>query len=162
MSFYINFYRLQSGQSYFDTLPPHVADYYVTYSKACKCTTAGRNRAQECENVFDVAFPTVLKTNLSPMFLCDRQKRDVYNSDDIQEEDFQLFKHTPTLRARLKRNVALRKLSKENATRHCAERISETEIGKLCAKVGADLQALVNTCSIDLEVSNILPLYKLV
>ena len=105
-----------------------------------------------CENAFDVAFPTVAKKNLSPMFLCDRQKRDVYYSDDLTDEDFQLFKET-SLRLRLRREALNQKISKENATRYCAERIANTEIGILCAKVGVNVQALVNTCAIDLEVS---------
>ena len=86
------------------------------------------------------------------MFLCDRQKRDVYYSDDLTDEDFQLFKQTP-LRPRLRREALNQKISKENATSYCAERIANTEIGKLCAKVGVNVQALVNTCAIDLEVS---------
>ena len=88
------------------------------------------------------------------MFLCDRQKRDVHAhySDDLTDEDFQLFKQTP-LRLRLRREVLNQKISKENATRYCAERIANTEIGILCAKVGVNVQALVNTCAIDVEVS---------
>lgn len=88
--------------------------------------------------------------------LCNRQKRDVHFSDDPTEEDYQLFTQTRQLRSRLRREVPVGPVSKENATRYCAERISETEIGKLCAKVGVDVQALVNTCSDDLEVSKLL------
>lgn len=89
------------------------------------------------------------------MFLCDRDKRDVHYSDDPTEEDFELFKQTPQLRPRFRRAMQTGKISKENATRYCAERISETEIGKLCAKVGVNVQALVNICSADVEVSNL-------
>ena len=92
---------------------------------------------------------------LSPTQLCDRDKRDLrgHYSDDATEEDFQLFKQTPHLRDRIRREVIPEHVSKENATRYCAERISETKIGKLCAKVGVNVQALVNTCSSDIEVS---------
>jgi len=86
------------------------------------------------------------------MFLCDRDKRDVHYSDDPTEEDIQLFKQTPQLQPRYKRALQVGQISKENATRYCAERISETEIGDLCAKVGVNVQALVNTCSADIEV----------
>ena len=90
------------------------------------------------------------------MFLCDRQKRDVEYSDDPSEEEFQFLKKTPLLRPRFRREVPNEKVSKENATNYCAERISETEIGKLCANVGVNLQELVDTCSVDLEVTNYL------
>lgn len=97
--------------------------------------------------------------NLSPTQLCDRDKRDIHYSDDPTEEDFQLFKKTPQLRARIRREAIAEAVSKENATRYCAERISETNIGKLCAKVGVNVQALVNTCSSDIEVSKSILFY---
>ena len=149
--FYVNIYRLQKGQSFFDILPPQVEDYEVQYTTACRCRKRdGEN--QVCENAFDVAFPTVLKKNLSPMFLCDRQKRDVLFSDEPTEEDIQLFKQTPLSRHRSRREVVT-KISTEDPVRYCAERISETKIGKLCAKVGVNVQALVSVCSDDIEVS---------
>lgn len=86
---------------------------------------------------------------------CDRQKRDVHYLDNPTEEDIQLFKETSQLHSRLKREVELGSVPKENATRYCAERISETKIGKLCAKIGVNVQALVNTCSADVEVSTL-------
>lgn len=89
----------------------------------------------------------------SPTKVCSRQKRDVHSLDDPTEEDIQLFKETPLLRNRLRREVQFGSVSKENATRYCAERISETNIGKLCSKIGVNVQALVNTCSADVEVS---------
>lgn len=88
------------------------------------------------------------------MFLCDRQKRDVHYSDDLTDEEIQLFKRRASLHPRFRREVEHEGISKENATRHCAERLSETEIGKLCAKVGVNVQALVNSCSVDVQVSS--------
>lgn len=128
----------------------------MKYSTACQCKKSKNVATGECQDAFTAAFPTVMNKSLfdlSPMFLCDRQKRDVHYSDDPTEEDFQLFKQTPQLRPRFRRAVQSGQISKQNATRYCAERISETEIGKLCAKVGVNVQALVNTCSYDLEVS---------
>ncbi|XP_068690355.1 uncharacterized protein [Montipora foliosa] len=142
--------RLLHNQSYFDVLPPHVNDTKVDYSDACQCVDGATGHGNaDCVNAFDVAFPTVNEQNLSPMFLCDRQKRDIQFSDDPTDEDFELFKQTPPLRMRRRREV--KKITKENATDYCAERISETKIGKLCAKVGVDLQALVDVCSMDIE-----------
>ena len=96
---------------------------------------------------------------LSPAFLCDVQKRDVTLSDDPTDEDFKLFSQTPQLRLRVKRDAVF-EVSKENATRYCAERISETKIGKLCAKVGVNVQALVNICSVDIQVNIHVTLFK--
>ncbi len=84
---------------------------------------------------------------------CKRQIRDVHYLDDPTEEDFHLFKQTSKLNTRVRRDVPAGPVSKANATRFCAARISETKIGKLCAKVGVNVQALVNTCSADVEVS---------
>ena len=86
------------------------------------------------------------------MFLCDRQQRDVHFSDDPTEEDIQRFKQIRSSHRRSRRAVP-NKISKENATRYCAEKISETKIGKLCAKIGVNVQTLVTVCSSDIEVS---------
>lgn len=85
------------------------------------------------------------------MLVCtERGKRDVYSSDDPTEEDFQIFKKSPQLQPRFKRAP---KISQEEAIRYCTERISDTNIGKICAKVGVNVQELVKTCSADVEVS---------
>ena len=85
------------------------------------------------------------------MFLCDRHKRDIHFSDELTDEDFNLFKRALPSRKRHKREAG--RISKENATYHCEERISKTKIGKLCEKIGIDVQALVNACSFDVEVN---------
>lgn len=145
-----------TGESFFDTLPPRVDDYEVKYDQACECivkTKGSQSQKAECENAFNKAFPTVQKKKLSPMFLCDRQKRDVQISDDLTEEEMQLFRKTRPLHHRFRREVPLNHISKENATRYCAEKISETKIGKLCSTIGVNVQSLVSLCSADLEVS---------
>ncbi|XP_068719986.1 von Willebrand factor D and EGF domain-containing protein-like [Montipora capricornis] len=141
--------RLLHDQSYFDVLPPRVDDKEVAYSVACLCNKSETEGPTECQNSFHYAFPTVKKEKLSPMFLCDRQKRDIQFSDDPTDEDFVLFKRTAAVRIRGRREAE--KFSKENATYYCEKRISETKVGKLCAKVGVDLQALVDVCSMDVE-----------
>ena len=151
---YLNFHRLNPGQSYFDILPPDLGNMTVKYSKACLCNVNENDATGLCKDAFSAAFPTAMKKkNFSPMLLCDRDKRDVHFSDDLTEEDYQIFKESPQLRPRFRRAAQVGQISKENATRYCAERISETKIGKLCAKVGVNVQALVNTCSADVAVS---------
>lgn len=156
------FHRLQPYENFFNTLPPDVPDGDIQYSKACLCPKKGEDRTPDCTSVSEGAFPTLLKKNMkpvkpvkpsSPTNVCDRQTRDVHYTDDPTEEDFQLFKQTSQLHNRLRREVPVGPVSEENATRYCAERISETKIGKLCAKVGVNIQALVNTCSADVVVS---------
>ena len=141
--------RLSPSQSYFDVLPPPVSAYTVQYSKACVCKPNAQHEA--CDNAFNVAFPTLTGQKTSPMFLCDRHKRDIHFSDELTDEDFNLFKRALPSRKRHKREAG--RISKENATYHCEERISKTKIGKLCEKIGIDVQALVNACSFDVEVN---------
>ena len=134
----------------------------MQYSQACLCLQSNETNESgpRCQNVFDAAFPTLERNDnmksVSPRDLCDRQKRDVYYSDDPTEEDIYLFQQPSQLQPRFKREVPFGQVSKDNGTRYCSERISETEIGKLCAKVGVDVQSLVNTCSADVEVSRIM------
>jgi len=84
------------------------------------------------------------------MLVCTaREKRHVYSSDDPTEQDFQIFKEFTQLQPRFRRAA---QISKKDATLHCAKRVSDTEIGRLCTKVGVDVQALVEACSVDVEV----------
>ena len=81
----------------------------------------------------------------------DRKKRDIEGSDELTHDDFEVLM-TPLKsneHHREKRSV----VSKDNATRYCAERLLETRVGKLCAKLGTNVQALVNVCSADIEVT---------
>lgn len=141
--------RLSPIESYFDVLPPPVSAYTVEYSEACECKPNAQQG--ECNNAFKIAFPTLTAQKTSPMFLCDRDKRDIHFSDEPTDEDFNLFKRALPSRKRHKREAG--RISKENATYHCEERISKTKIGKLCEKIGIDVQALVNACSFDVEVN---------
>ena len=118
------------------------------------CIAKDENEADEtCQNAFSAAFPTVIKKTLSPVNLCDRDKRDVHFSDDPTEEDFQMFEETaPHFQPRFRRAVHAEYMSKDNATRYCKERISDSEIGKLCVKIGVNVQGLVDACAADIEV----------
>ena len=163
---WLPFFRLEVGKSYFDTLPVDVQDEDVTYSSACLCQKKKDKDVEgPCQSVFKAAFPTLVKQdNMTPMnpkhaspsSLCDRDKRDIHHPDDITDEDLQLYKQTLHLHSRFKRSVAIKQIPKENATRYCATRISDTELGKLCAKIGVNVQLLVDTCSADVEVSQLL------
>ena len=147
--------RVLPDESYFDVLPPQVSAYDVEYSEACQCSsyTARSYVYTVCTNAFDVAFPTLSRDGRrpSPLFLCDRQKRDIQFSDEPTDEDFRFFERTLPLHKRHKRESG--RISKENATYYCEEKISKTKIGKLCAKLGINVQALVDVCSFDVEVT---------
>ena len=151
------------NESYFDVLPPQVPAYDVEYSEACHCDSHNTTTGQYtfCTNAFVLAFPNLAdalqrpltptdERRPSPLFLCDRQKRDIQFSDEPRDEDFHFFERTLPLRKRHKRESG--RISKENATYYCEEKISRTKIGKLCTKLGINVQALVNVCSFDVEV----------
>lgn len=114
----------------------------------------------KCIESLPVHFPNILdkkgKIVKFPRDNAGRRKRDIYYySDDMRDEDFELFKnylgsggHHRNKRAALNKPS----FTKENATLYCMEKVSSTEVGKLCASLGANVQAKVNSCSIDLEV----------
>ena len=72
-------------------------------------------------------------------------------SDEVTQEDFKVPMTNLTSNESLWEERLV--VSKDNATRYCAERLLETEVGKLCAQLGTNVQALVNVCSADIEVS---------
>lgn len=83
-----------------------------------------------------------------------RKERNVELSDDLTDEDFELFQRFGSgVHNRVKRtSPAITRFSKETATHYCRKFIADTDIGKKCAKVGSNAQALVDSCSIDLKV----------
>lgn len=94
----------------------------------------------------------------------ERNKRDIHLSDELTDEDFRMFKNfvrpVATNVHRYKRALLDEPtFTKENATLYCMERISNTEAGKLCAKLGANIQAKVNSCAVDLEVKCYIYIY---
>ena len=131
------------------------------YDISCSCHKEESPGKASCIKRLPVHFPNILdKKGSVVQFPRDptsrRTKRDsYYYSDDLQEEDFDLFEsylgsggHHRYKRALLSKP----RFTKENATLYCMEKVSNTEVGKLCASLGANVQAKVNSCSIDLEV----------
>lgn len=140
------------NESFFDILPPTIDDTTATYTAVCSCPTGegaicGQN---------NVKIPSFLIDKTTAFNLCDRKtfKRDIHYSDDLTDEDYELFRKPlqPHHLHRFKRAVPAPVISKENATRYCLEKIAESEVGKLCADVGVNVQAYVDSCSVDIEV----------
>ena len=150
------FNRKNPGESLFDILPPHINDTKANYALACSCEleNSADDRDELCKNNFHL--PSFLKQNLTTFNLCDRKrKRDVHYSDDLTDDDYELFKkaHGPGYQGRLRRSVSNPVVSLENATRYCSEKIADAKVGQLCRKVGVDVPALVDSCALDISVS---------
>lgn len=145
--------------SYFHELPDEINQHSdgVDFEKACACSEdKDKEKTNEChEDGIPVFFPGgPSNERFNRILMCNRNvKRDITNSDDLTEQDFELFKKRdhPEVHKRPKRSIL--QVSKENATRYCTEKLADTTLGKLCAKLGTNIQALVNVCSADIEVS---------
>ena len=152
------FNRKNPGESLFDILPPHINDTKANYALTCSCeddNSAG-DRDELCK--FNLKLPSFLKANLTTFNLCDRKKkRDVQYSDDLTDNDYELFKkaHAPGFQGRLRRAVPNPVVPLENATRYCSEKIADAKVGRLCSKVGVDVSALVDSCALDISVSGL-------
>lgn len=89
--------------------------------------------------------------------IASRKKREIRDivegSDDLTDEDFRLFYNSLETHNHKRSKRSVNSISKENATRYCNEKLADTPVGKLCAKMGTNVQALVNVCSSDIEVS---------
>ena len=135
-------------------MPTIINDKKADYAPVCSCQTL-QDSGQCGQLPFHV--PSYLKSKTTPFNLCDRNpiKRDIHYSDELTDEDFELFK-TPLLsenQDRFKRALPAPVIPKQNATRYCTKKIADTKIGKICADVGVDVQALVDSCSLDVSVS---------
>ena len=159
-------FSYRASPSYFDQLPQDVNANTggVLYEKSCSCNKKiDWSRTDECVDGMPVLFPSgfisidydrIKKCDSNP--LADREGRDTRNiegSDDLTEDDFKVFQDFLEIEPHERPKRSLNPISKENATRYCAERLTETPVGKLCAKIGTNVQALVNICSSDIEVS---------
>ena len=91
--------------------------------------------------------------------MCDhwKVKRGVHYSDELTDEDYNLFKSPlpSETQDRFKRALPAPAVSKQNATRYCTDKIKNTKLGKLCADIGVDVQGYVDSCSLDVSVSRL-------
>ena len=134
----------------------------MDYKVPCACNRKGEAGRTECQRELPVHFPNIMDQGGTPVILTGgnnvdgRRKRSIQYTDDLTDEDFELFKlqYAGSKRSnRQKRSSPPKaKFSKGNATQYCTKRLSDTEIGKLCANLGANLQELVESCAVDLEV----------
>ena len=150
--------RLNASTSYFQTLPAEINKDARPFHKACACDEEkDEGHTAKCtDDGIPVMWP-MDKGNFNRIKMCDRnpekdrKRRDIEVSDELTHEDFEVLM-TPLKsneRHREKRSV----VSKDNATRYCAERLLETKVGKLCIKLGTNVKALADVCSADIEVS---------
>ena len=129
----------------------------MDFESVCRCDeTKDEGKTDECAFGISAQFgnENIDPERLNRIKMCDRYvKRDIEGSDDLTKEDFKLFRKPMETESHKRRKRSLNIVSKDNATRYCTERIAETPVGKLCAKLGTNVQALVNICSADIEVS---------
>lgn len=140
------------NESFFDILPSTINDTEANYASVCSC----RNKENSVCGQNPINIPSFLKDKTTAFNLCDRNsKRDIHYSDDLTDLDYELLRKPLQLyhNHRFKRAIPSPVVSKENATRYCVEKIAESEVGKLCADVGVNVQAYVNSCTVDIQVS---------
>ena len=154
-------FRLNHGESFFDVLPTPINDAGVRYDIPCSCDKQDEQGNPECKKKLPTHYFNILDQQGRVVVPSGpggpgRKKRNVEDSDDLTDEDFDLFQRAnfgSGVHNRLRRAApAISRFSKKNATHYCRKLIADTNIGKSCAKVGSNVQALVNSCSIDLEV----------
>ena len=152
--------------SYFDTLPADVNldKEGVEYEQSCSCSeTQNEKHTDDCVDGIPVVLAQgFLNQGNNRIKKChkniaSRKKRDIRDivagSDDLTDEDFRLFYNSLETDKQKRSKRSVNSISKENATRYCNEKLADTPVGKLCAKMGTNVQALVNVCSSDIEVS---------
>ena len=163
-------FPFRASPSYFDTLPADVNSDKegVEYEQSCSCSeTQNDKHTDDCVN----GIPVVLaqgflnqgtagqRIKKCHKNIASRKKREIRDivegSDDLTDEDFRLFYNSLETNNHKRSKRSVNSISKENATRYCNEKLAETPVGKLCAKMGTNVQALVNVCSSDIEVSTL-------
>ena len=125
--------------------------------RACACdATKDKGKTTKCAvSGIPVFFPSMQEDKYNRIKMCDRspKRRALQWSDDLTEEDYELFMKPLDSEAHKRQKRSVNVISKENATRYCAERLAETRVGKMCGKLGTNVQALVNVCASDIQVS---------
>ena len=152
------FFRIKPGESYFDRLPRPVFHHSI-YKLPCSCYEIDIDGRPECTEEVPVHYPSLQPRPTTPVALGQdnnsRGRRNIKYTDDLTDEDFELFKRSvgSGVSIRHKRATSPKpQFPKANATQYCKEKISDTKLGKSCAKLGAHVQAMVNSCIIDLQV----------
>ena len=136
----------------------------MVYEQSCGCSEKqSEEHTDECvdgipvlfsQGFFNPGYVTTLKCYRNIGSRKKREIRDmVEGSDDLTEEDFRLYYNSLETDNHKRSKRSVNSISKENATRYCNEKLAETSVGKLCAKMGTNVQALVNVCASDIEVS---------
>ena len=163
-------FTFRASPSYFDTrtLPADVNSDKdgVEYEQSCSCSeTQNDKHTDDCVD----GIPVVLaqgflnqgtagqRIKKCHKNIASRKKREISDivegSDDLTDEDFRLFYNSLETDKHKRSKRSVNSISKENATRYCNEKLADTPVGKLCAKMGTNVPALVNVCSSDIEVS---------
>lgn len=144
--------------SYFNRLPEPVNDTAVEYEIPCSCHRKDKNGKAQCDKQLPVQFPNAMDNTLGELSLfgnSDTVKRDTHISDDLMDDDYTLFRGFVGSKKSHRRKRALsnkRNFTQENATDYCVEKLSKTDIGKLCTTLGVNVPEIVTSCAIDLEV----------
>ena len=131
-------------------MPPNIEDTNAEYAPLCSCI----NKEETFCGQSPINIPSYLRDKTTAFNLCDRSKRDIHYSDELTDQDFELFKR-PLLSANHRRRARALRAPKENATRYCTEKIADKKISKLCAEVGVDVQEMVDSCSLDIQVTKL-------
>lgn len=150
------FLSFRKFPSYFDEVPALDLEHSIQFEDACSCSENDAGAPKECVNGIKTVFEhdQINLEKMNRIKMCDNTvKRDIKGSDDLTKEDYELLrKARMQIEHRKRSKRSLPAVSKENATRYCAERLAETPLGKLCEKLGTNVQALVNVCSADIQV----------
>ena len=138
----------------------------MEYEQSCSCSKVQNDKhTDDCVDGIPVVFAQgflnqgkkgqrIKKCHKNIAARKKREIRDIVEgSDDLTDEDFRLFYNSLETDNHKRSKRSVNSISKENATRYCNEKLADTPVGKLCAKMGTNVQALVNVCSSDIEVS---------
>ena len=138
----------------------------MEYEQSCSCSKVQNDKhTDDCVDGIPVVFAQGFlnqgkkgqRIKKCHKNIASRKKREIRDivegSDDLTDEDFRLFYNSLETDKHKRSKRSVHSISKENATRYCNEKLADTPVGKLCAKMGTNVQALVNVCSSDIEVS---------
>lgn len=156
--------RMEPQESYFERLPDWVDDTSVEFEEPCSCFKVDANRNPTCGPAIIVNYPNESDEPGVPVDAegsegteGKRRKRSTDYVDDLTDVDFDSFKRyvASVVSKRHRRSSEYNSsFTKQNATEYCMERLLNSEVGSLCSQIGADVQELVASCSVDVEVKS--------